>query len=193
MTKAEPVDLHPAVDAARTSDATPHGPVMLSCHCATHSVEVTLDSSVFHNHLCGCSKCWKPDGALFAQTAVVPRDALNITANGDKLEVVDETQAIVRHACRACGTHVYGRVENRDHHFYGIDFVRPELAAAPQPVPEFAGFVSSIIECGASPSKMEAVRATLSRKGIPFYDAFSPELMDIIAWHKVKIGKISRS
>ena len=27
-----------------------------------------------HNHVCGCTKCWKPSGALFSQVAVVPRD-----------------------------------------------------------------------------------------------------------------------
>jgi hypothetical protein len=83
-----------------------------------------------------------------------------------------------------------GRVEDSRHHFFGLDFIHPELAGtATCPSPEFAAFVSSIIETGATPSLMEAVRRRLLALGISPYDAFSPELMDIIAWHRVKLAK----
>jgi hypothetical protein len=36
---------------------------------------------------------------------------------------------------------------------------------------------------------MKAIRRRLEELGIPAYDAFSSELMDIIAWHKVKMNK----
>jgi hypothetical protein len=36
---------------------------------------------------------------------------------------------------------------------------------------------------------MKAIRRRLAELGIPSFDAFSPELMDIIAWHGVKINK----
>jgi S-(hydroxymethyl)glutathione synthase len=143
-----------------------------------------------HNHLCGCSKCWKPAGALFAQVAVVPAGTLHVTANAEKLRVIDPSQSIRRHACRDCGVHLFGRVDDVDHHFYGVDFLHPELAIeAEVPPPEFAGFTSSLIEAGENPSHMKAIRKRLSELGVPPYDAFSPELMDIIAWHKVKINK----
>lgn len=35
---------------------------------------------------------------------------------------------------------------------------------------------------------MEAVRTALAEAEIPAYDAFSPEIMDVIAWHKVKMA-----
>jgi S-(hydroxymethyl)glutathione synthase len=66
----------------------------LYCHCGSDKVEVTLTSNTAHNHACGCSKCWKPEGATFSIVAVVPRD---------KLKIVDETATIQRHACTGCG------------------------------------------------------------------------------------------
>ena len=186
--KTTPVALHPSVDNGLGSKIA--RPIeLLRCGCDHTPIEVRLDGQIWHNHLCGCSKCWKPKGALFAQTAVVPAGTLEITANGGKLEIVDQNQAIRRHRCRSCGTHMVGRVEDPDHHFYGVDFIHPELAGHAVPAPDFAGFVSSVIESGTSPMRMAAIRARLEALGLPAYDAFSPELMDIIAWHKVKIAK----
>jgi S-(hydroxymethyl)glutathione synthase len=185
--------LHPAVDNGVATGAGSTG-ATLRCHCTANAVEVRIDTQVLHNHLCGCSKCWKPAGALFAQTAVVPAGTLHVIANEAKLTVVDASQSIRRHACRDCGVHLFGRVDAADHHFYGVDFVHPELAVkADMPPPEFAGFTSSLIEGGANPSHMKAVRKRLAALGIPAYDAFSPELMDLIAWHKVKMKKHPRA
>ena len=81
------------------------------------------------------------------------------------------------------------RVEHPDHHFYGLDFIHPELAGgAACPAPEFAGFVSSLVETGRAPSTMSRVRQRLQALGVAAYDAFSPELMDLIAWHKRKLA-----
>jgi len=52
--------------------------------------------------------------------------------------------------------------------------------------PEFAAFVSSIIESGANPSKMGAVRTRLKELGLEPYDCLSPPLMDLIATHAAK-------
>ena len=82
-----------------------------------------------------------------------------------------------------------GTVADPEHHFFGLVFVHPERArdeAASRP--EFAGFVSSLVETGRHASRMEAVRDALSTAGIPAYDAFSPEIMDIIGYHKRKIA-----
>jgi len=83
--------------------------------------------------------------------------------------------------------HMYGRIENTAHPFYGLDFVHTELSResgwAP---PEFAAFVSSIIESGARPENMGAVRARLVELGLPPYDALSPALMDAISTHVAK-------
>lgn len=189
--KAVPVTLHPAVDGG---NEVPHAnsPRTLRCHCTTDPVVVEIAVPVLHNHLCGCSKCWKPEGTSFAMTAVVPGGTTEVVEHGEKLAVVDPDQSIQRHACTACGVHMIGRVPDRDHHFYGLEFVHPELSNEPAPAPEFAGFVSSIVEAGADPTQMAAVRGQLRELGIAAYDAFSPELMDIIAWHKVKIAKHRR-
>jgi S-(hydroxymethyl)glutathione synthase len=131
----------------------------------------------------------KPAGAVFAQIAVVPSGSLRVVSGAEQLEAVDAAQAITRHTCRRCGTHMLGRVGNEDHHFYGLEFFHPELGDGTAPKIEFAGFVSSLIEGGVSPRRMTAIRDRLSGLGIPCYDGFSPELMDVLAWHKVKLSR----
>src|SRR5690606_5968716 len=132
-------------------------------------------------------KCWKPEGALFSMVAVVPRDKLEVVANADKLEVVDPTAVIKRHACRECGVHMYGRIDDQSHPFYGLDFIHTELSSdegwSP---PEFAAYVSSIIESGFDPARMDEVRSRLRELGLPPYDVLSPELMDLISTHKAR-------
>src|SRR5262249_54064781 len=132
-------------------------------------------------------KCWKPAGALFAQIAVVPRDKVSVTKNADRLKVVDASAAIQRHACTACGVHMYGRIENAKHPLYGLDFIPTELSDQQGwSAPEFAAFVSSIIESGTSPEQMPAVRARLRELKLEPYDCLSPPLMDAIATHIAK-------
>ena len=52
--------------------------------------------------------------------------------------------------------------------------------------PEFAAFVSSIIESGAPPAQMGAVRSRLKELHLEPYDCLSPALMDAIATHVAK-------
>lgn len=183
----EEIHIHPAVDHGIKPAAPNFSGGTLTCQCATNPVTVEIKGQVAHNHVCGCTKCWKPAGALFSQVAVVPRENVKVTANADKLAVVDSSATIQRHACRDCGVHMFGRIENTAHPFYGLDFVHTELSHeegwAP---PEFAAFVSSIIESGADPKNMGAVRARLVELGLPPYDALSPALMDAISTHVAK-------
>lgn len=178
--------LHPAIEAKQRLVA-PSADVFLRCKCTEATIEARIDGPIFHTHLCGCSQCWKPDKALFALIAMSPAGSVEITRHPEKLEVVDPSTAIRRQACAECGVHVLGTVAEPDHHFFGLEFVHPELIEGPSQKPEFAGFVSSVIETGASPSEMNAVRRKLQALGIPAYDVFSPELMDLISWHRVKI------
>ena len=57
--------------------------------------------------------------------------------------------------------YMYGRIENEKHPFFGLDFIHTELSSsegwAP---PEFAAFVSSIIESGTKPADMGAINET---------------------------------
>jgi len=182
------IKIHPSVDDGVKPGAKDFKGGTLSCKCTTAPVTVTLAANVAFNHACGCSKCWKPEGALFSVVGVVPRDKLTVTANGQKLKVVDASAAIQRHACTGCGVHMFGRIENKAHPFYGLDFVHVELSKEKGwAAPEFAAFVSSIIETGgAKPSEMGAVRARLRELKLEPHDSLNPPLMDLIATHTAK-------
>lgn len=181
------LSIHPAVDQGLKPATAGFAGGTLYCRCSEGKVAVSVKSQCFHNHVCGCTKCWKPAGALFSQVAVVPRDTLTVTANVDKLQVVDPKAVIRRYACKGCGVHMYGRIDDDNHPFYGFDFIHTELSLdsgwAP---PEFAAFVSSIIESGFDPAKMGTVRGRLKELGLEPYDCLSPTLMDAIATHTAK-------
>ena len=188
---AKAVKIHPAVDGGLRPAAAKFAGGSLSCKCEKKNVTVSVVGQCAHNHVCGCSKCWKPEGALFSQVAVVSRDNVTVTANAQKLRVVDPKAAILRHACKKCGVHMYGRIENTNHPFFGLDFIHTELSKeAGWAPPEFAAFVSSIIESGANPKKMAAVRASLVELGLTPYDCLSPPLMDAIATHTAKAAGV---
>jgi S-(hydroxymethyl)glutathione synthase len=125
------------------------------------------------------------------EVAVVPRDKLSVTANEDKLAVVDSSATIQRYACKGCGVHMYGRIENKNHPLYGLDFIHTELSPEQGwSPPEFAAFVSSIIESGANPANMGAVRSRLKAIGLEPYDCLSPPIMDLIATHTAKANGV---
>jgi S-(hydroxymethyl)glutathione synthase len=106
---------------------------------------------------------------------------IEVTANKDKLRIVDESATILRHACKECGVHLYGRIE-KDHVFKGLDFVHVELSDDKGwQEPQFAAFVSSIIEQGYDPKGMDDVRSRLHSIGLETYDALSPALMDALS------------
>lgn len=185
--------LHPAIDSGiQKGDANKEGG-KLYCHCPSNKVEVTLGSNVAHNHACGCSKCWKPSGALFSVVGVLPVDKVNVTANANKIHIVDETAAIQRNACKECGVHMYGRIVN-DHPFKGLDFVHVELSDSKGwQEPQFAAFVSSIIEQGFDPKGIDEVRQKFRKEGLETYDVLNSTLMDLIATYTgQKNGKLAK-
>ena len=181
------VSIHPAIDNGFPPAAPGFAGGTLQCKCATNPVVVRIDAQTAFNHACGCTKCWKPDGATFAQIAVVGRDKVHVVSGAEKLAIVDPSAVIQRYACKDCGTHMYGRIEKTDHPFYGLDFVHTELSDQKGwSQPEFAAFVSSVIESGVDPAEMPAIRARLKELGLEPYDALSPPLMDAIATHVAK-------
>ena len=121
------VSLHPSIDNGLKKGDPNFAGGTLACKCG--AVEVALGSNVAHNHACGCTKCWKPGAALFSQVAVVSRENLTVSANGNKLKVVDPEATIQRYACTGCGVHMYGRIENKNHPLYGFDFIHTELSS----------------------------------------------------------------
>jgi S-(hydroxymethyl)glutathione synthase len=181
------LSIHPAVDNGITKGEQNYAGGRLVCKCTSDPVVVEIRGDSAHNHLCGCTKCWKPSGATFAMVAVVPSDNVTVTENADKLQVVDTSATIQRYACKVCGVHMYGRIENKNHPFYGLDFIHTELS--PQKgwsEPKFAAFVSSVIESGVDPAQMPQIRARLRELGLEPYDCLSPDLMDLIAAHTAK-------
>jgi S-(hydroxymethyl)glutathione synthase len=182
------VKLHPSIDKGVKAGAKKFKGGTLTCHCATDPVTVTVKGNVAHNHACGCTKCWKPAGAKVSVVAVTGKDNVAVTANEQKLSVVDASATIQRHACSGCGVHMYGRIENTAHAFYGLDFVHVELSKDKGwAKPEFAAFVSSIIEAGAAkPKEMAKIRERFKKLRLPAYDCLSPPLMDALATHAAK-------
>ncbi|WP_242216801.1 S-(hydroxymethyl)glutathione synthase [Shinella zoogloeoides] len=184
--------LHPSIDSGfKATDASFSGGTLV-CNCASNAVKVRIKGDIAHNHACGCTKCWKPEGAAFSIVAVAPTENVEVLENGAKLAVVDPAALIQRNACKECGVHMYGPVE-RDHPFKGLSFVHPErFEEQGWAKPSFAAFVSSIIESGYDPEKMGGVRARLRELALEPYDCLSPALMDYIAtWTAKKNGVLA--
>ena len=93
------VSIHPSVDQGVQPGSKDFAGGTLTCQCASAPVTVSIKGNVAHNHACGCTKCWKPKGAAFSVVAVVGRDNLSVTSNGNKLKIVDPSAAIQRYAC----------------------------------------------------------------------------------------------
>ena len=183
--------LHHSIDNGLTRESAGFSGGTLVCACTSNPVKVKIKGQVAHNHACGCTKCWKPDGAILSVVAVAPSDDVTVIENGDKLKVVDPAALIQRHACSVCGVHMHGPVE-RDHPFKGLSFVHPErFEEDGWSPPGFAAFVSSIIESGVEPSRMDAIRSRLKDIDLEPYDCLSPGLMDHIAtWAAKKSGAL---
>jgi S-(hydroxymethyl)glutathione synthase len=190
---SDAIRIHPSVDHGVKAGSKDFAGGTLTCHCAQNPVKVAVKGQIAHNHACGCTKCWKPEGAIFSVIGVTSRDNVTVTANENKLHVVDPSATIQRHACKECGVHMYGRIENKAHPFHGLDFVHAELSKETGwAAPEFAAFVSSIIETGVHPSKMGAIRGRLRDLHLAPYDCLSPPLMDAIATHVAKASGVLR-
>ena len=186
MLDTKTVSIHPAIDSGIKEGSESFAGGTLVCECTDKPVTVKIDSQVLYNHACGCTKCWKPRGAIFSIVGVVPRDKVTVTANEDKLEVVDPSATILRHACKVCGVHMYGPIE-KEHAFKGLAFIHAERSKeegwAP---PGFAAFVSSVIESGTKPGDMPAIRSRLKELGLEPYDCLNPPLMDALATYAAK-------
>ncbi len=57
--------LHPSIDNGIQAGSDSFTGGTLTCHCDSNPVEVTVTPQSAHNHVCGCSKCWKPDNFGF--------------------------------------------------------------------------------------------------------------------------------
>ena len=165
------VKIHPAVDNGVKPGTPGFAGGTLTCKCTTDPVKVSIEGDVLFNHVCGCSQCWRPMGALFSMIAVVPTPKVKVLANGHKLKVVDPSKTIHRNACTVCGVHMHGPIDNPKHAFNGLTFVHAErFDKSGWAPPAFAAFVSSVIETGTKPEDMNAIRARLKELKLEPYD-----------------------
>ena len=159
----------------------------LTCKCSQSPVTVSIKGNVAFNHACGCTKCWKPEGALFSVVAVTSRDNLKVTANAQKLKVVDRRPRSSGMPARAAACTCTAASRTRTIRSMASTSSTSELSKDKGwAAPEFAAFVSSIIESGTKPDQMGAVRARLKELKLEPYDCLSPPLMDLIATHTAK-------
>ncbi len=186
------ISIHPDVDKGIKRGSAKFKGGTLRCHCANRTVMVTVGQPVraqprvrLHQVL-EARRC-----ALLAGRRRAAGQASGRRPTRTSCAVVDPNATIKRYACTGCGVHMYGRIDNDKHPFYGLDFIHTELSPekgwAP---PKFAAFVSSIIESGADPADMKRVRARLKKLRLEPYDCLSPELMDAIATHAAKAAGV---
>ena len=181
------IKIHPVVDNGIELGQGNFAGGTLKCKCGSGQVMVKIGSQTAHNHVCGSPESWRPAGAVFSQVAFVNSDQVEVIAGEERLAIVDESATVQRYACKECGTHMFGRVEDTSHPFYGMDFIHTELSDEKGwSAPEFAANVSSIIESGIDPERMADIRARLKELNLEPYDTLSPPLMDAIATHTAK-------
>src|SRR6202021_779772 len=97
------VHIHPSIDNGVKKGSGSFAGGVLVCKCKDKPVKGGVKGDVAHNHACGCTQCWKPEGAVFSVVAVVPRQNVTVLENGDKLHIVDASKTIQRHACKVWG------------------------------------------------------------------------------------------
>ena len=62
------VHIHPSVDHGVKKGSGHFAGGTLVCKCKDKQVKVGVKGDVAHNHACGCTQCWKPEGATFSVT-----------------------------------------------------------------------------------------------------------------------------
>ena len=72
MPGSSSISIHPSVDSGIKPGAKDFAGGTLVCKCSQNPVKVTVNSQSAYNHACGCTKCWKPQGALFSLVASYP-------------------------------------------------------------------------------------------------------------------------
>jgi len=163
------VSIHPSVDNGVKQDRRLRRRT-LTCKCTDKRSRSRRRADGAH-HVCGCTKCWKPKGALFSMWRSCRRQGqVSRTRQAGGRRPVGHHSAP---CCKVCGVHMYGRIENTKHAFYGLDFVHTELSPRRAGRRRLRGVRSSIIESGADPANM-ARCAAASRNWTRAYDCLSP-------------------
>ena len=71
------ISIHPMVDNGVKAGAKDFAGGTIVCKCASKPVTVTVKSQCAYNHVCGCTKCWKPaERAIFTGRGSAARQAV---------------------------------------------------------------------------------------------------------------------
>ena len=81
------IKIHPSVDNGVKKGTPNFAGGTLTCKCTSNPVTVKIGSNVAFNHACGCTKCWKPEGALFSVVGVGGRD--NVERDRERQQAED--------------------------------------------------------------------------------------------------------
>ncbi|HJU28607.1 MAG TPA: hypothetical protein VJ718_05525, partial [Candidatus Binataceae bacterium] len=60
MAGSSAISIHPSVDHGIRPGAEDFAGGTLVCKCTQNPVKVKVNSQSAYNHVCGCTKCWKP-------------------------------------------------------------------------------------------------------------------------------------
>ena len=63
------VSIHPSVDNGVKQGWKDFSGGTLTCKCKDKPVKVSVGAQTAHNHVCGCTQCWRPKGVLFSMIA----------------------------------------------------------------------------------------------------------------------------
>ena len=169
------VSIHPSVDNGIKPGAKDFAGGDLVCKCTQNPVKVSVTAQTAHNHACGCTKCWKPKGATVlggcgGVARQGQRDQERGQAQGRRSRRRPSSVTPARAAACTC-TDASRTPSTR---FTDSISSTPNCRRKPGwSAPEFAAFVSSIIETGADPANMGAVRSRLKEIGLEPYDCLS--------------------
>src|SRR5438309_1647775 len=95
------VHIHPSIDNGIRKGTGSFAGGTLVCKCKDRPVKVGIKGDVAHNHACGCTKCWKPEGAAFSVVAVVPREKVSVLETGYNLQHANDYSGIHGYAYKA--------------------------------------------------------------------------------------------
>ena len=192
------VHIHPSIDSGVKKGSGSFAGGTLVCKCTDKPVKVGIKGDVAHNHACGCTKCWKPEGATFSVVAVVPRE--NVTVTRERRQAADRRCVGDDPALRLQGLrHAYVR----PHREHGASVLRPRLHPSRTVPGRWLGGarVCGIRVVGASspafkPGEMDGIRSRLKELGLEPYDCLSPPLdgRDLRPmWRKAKESGLKNS
>ncbi len=122
------VSIHPSVDNGIKPTAKDFAGGTLVCKCSAEPGRGRGQVAVGAQPRLWLQQVLEAQGRAVFGRGRGARDKVSVTKNADKLAVVDAAATIQRHACKGCGVHMYGRIENTKHPFYGLDFIHTELS-----------------------------------------------------------------